>query len=285
MQQLQVSACVLLLALLCVTTVRSSGNLQLGTWDVSTLVPGRGAVPPNYELTVQPGKWTVKERDTGRVGRLFDYAAARIGLVYAGVPSDEHALCRMPPSLILKLAAVRTDDGVRLECQTVWFSPSMLRSFENDGLLHRRFDPAEPLYSADSGRCLATPWRVRELYVAKLGDGLLLLTGVLVGGASGTQESCSVHLEVRYRPIASGKESSSSSSLFSIAMLLMVVAVRLLPRYILTRKGQLDKTSYRGRNPTSLTPTQRLHLLRQQKEVIEKMKAEDSANAAKRTAV
>lgn len=285
MQQLQVSACVLLLALLCVTTVRGSGGLQHGTWDVSTLIPGRGAVPPNYELTVQPGKWTVKERDAGRVGHLFDHAAARVGLVYAGVPSDEHALCRMPSSLTLKLAAVRTDDGIRLECQTVWFSPSLLRSFDNDGLLHRRFDPAEPLYSADNGECLATPWRVRELYVAKMGAGPLLLTGVLVDGTSGTQELCSVHLEVRYRPIASAKDSSSSSTLVSITMLLIVVAARLLPRCILTRKGQLDKASYRGKNSTNLTPAHRLHLLRQQKKIIEKMKAEDAANAAKRTAV
>ncbi|CAJ1012489.1 hypothetical protein Q4I28_007802 [Leishmania naiffi] len=285
MQQFLASTGILFLVLLCVTTVRGIGELQYGTWDVSTLLPGRGAVPPNYELTVQPEKWTVRERDADRIGRFFDYAAARVGLVYAGVPSSEHAVCRMPPSLALKLAAVRTDDGIRLECQTMWFSAFALRSFEMDGLLHRRFHPAEPLYSAENGSCLSTPWQVQELFVARMGEGVLLLTGVLVSDTSDTRESCNVYLEVRHRPISSAKDLSSSNAYAPVTMLLVVVAVRLLPRYILTRRGQLDKTSYRGKNPANLTPAQRLQLLRQQKEIIEKMKAEDRANAAKGTAV
>ncbi|GET93076.1 hypothetical protein, conserved [Leishmania tarentolae] len=284
MQQLPMSAYLLLLVLLCLTTARCSGDLQHGTWDVSTLVPGRGAVPPGYELTVQPGKWTVRERESGPLGRLLDYAAARFGLVYAGVPSDDLTLCHMPSSLSLKLEAARTDEGIQFECQTVWFSPSTLHSLEKDKFLHHRFDPAEQLYSADNGRCLATPWRVQELYVAKMIEGTYLLTGVLVSGASDAQGSCNVYLEVRHRPVALASDSSSSSTLVSISTLLVVVAVRLLPRYILTRKGQLEKTSYRGKNSGNLTPAQRLHLLRQQKEIIEKMKAEDSANMDKRTA-
>ncbi|KAG5464577.1 hypothetical protein LSCM4_00015 [Leishmania orientalis] len=283
MQQLQVWTCVLLLMVLCATTARGSKELLHGAWEVSTLVPGRGAVPPNYELTVQPGKWTVSERDSGRVGRFLDYAAARVGLVYTSVPSDEHALCHMPSSLILTLAAVRSDDGLRFECQTVWFTPSSLSAFEKDGLVHHRFDPAEPLYIADKGSCLATRWRVLEFYVARMGNDSFLFTGALVNGELGAGTPCSVHLEFRRRSIASATTPSPTSTCASIAMLLVVVAMRLLPRYILTRKGQLDKTSYRCKNPAGLTPAQRLQLLRRQREILEKMKAEDCANAAKGT--
>ncbi|KAG5465317.1 hypothetical protein CUR178_00017 [Leishmania enriettii] len=283
MQQLQVCTCVLLLTILCATTARGSKELLHGAWEVSTLVPGRGAVPPDYKLTVQPGKWTVSERDSGRVGRFLDYAAARVGLVYTSVPSDEHALCHMPSSLTLTLEAVRSDDGLRFECQTVWFTPSSLSAFEKDGLVHHHFDPAEPLYIVEKGRCLATRWRVLEFYVVRMGNDSFLFTGALVDVELGTEKPCSVHLEFRRRSIASAKESSATSTCTSIAMLLVVVAMRLLPRYILSRKGQLDKTSYRCRKPAGSTPAQRLQLLRQQRVILETMKAEDRANAAKGT--
>ncbi|KAG5489897.1 hypothetical protein JKF63_00014 [Porcisia hertigi] len=280
MQQFQAIFCLLILVL-CIMTVQGSAELQHGTWDVSTLVPGRGAVPPNYELVVQPRVWTVRERESSRFGRFLDGVTARVGLVYDSVPSDEYALCHMPPSFSFRLAAVRVDDDIQLECHTAWFSPSTLRRFEKDGLLHRHFDSAEPLYSAENESCVKTPWRVRDLYLTKVQENILLFTGILLDDASGTEELCSVHLQARRRPTLT--KSSSGSAYAPIAMLLVVVAVRLLPRYILTRRGHLDKTSYRGKNPANLTPAHRLHLLRQQKEIIEKMKEEDRANGARFT--
>ncbi|KAG5463846.1 hypothetical protein LSCM1_00017 [Leishmania martiniquensis] len=282
MPQLQARTCALVLVLLCITSVQGSSELLHGTWDAITLVPGRGTVPPNYQLTVEPEKWTVRERYAGRFSRFLDYAAERVGLVYASVPSDEHALCHMPSALTLMLAAARSDDGMRVECQTVWFTSSSLSSLGKDGLLHRRFDPAEQLYSADMGGCLPTPWRVREFYVAKMADDVFVFTGALVNNVSDTKGSCNVHLELKRRPIVPARESSPASMYAPIMMLLVVVAMRLLPRYVLTRRGQLDKASYRHKNPASLTPAQRLQLLRQQREIIEKMKAEDRADTSNR---
>ncbi|KAK7197246.1 hypothetical protein NESM_000670700 [Novymonas esmeraldas] len=278
----RVPLCVLLsLLLFGVSVGLASDGLQHGVWDVSTLLPGRGAVPPNYELTVEPGRWTVTERDGGRLGRFLDAAAARVGLVYTGVPGDAHALCRMPEALSLRLAAAQTDEGMRLECQSVWLTPAEVREFAQNGVLHRRLEPAELLYSVVNGTCVATPWRVQELYVTKAAEDTVLLTGVFLHDtATAAEGRCHAHFELRRRSAVATTSSALSNAYGPITMLIIVVAVRMLPRYVLTRRGQLDKTSFRGKNPAQLTPAQRLRLLRQQREIIEKMKAEDRASAS-----
>lgn len=269
----------LLLAVSHIGGVSATSELLDGVWDVRTLLPGRGAVAPDYVLAVQPGQWTVAPRRIGRLGRLVDHAAARVGLTYAGVPEDASSLCRAQAPV--RFVAERDDEAMHLACQPEWFPEAALRRLRKHGLLHRQFDPAEPLYRVDNGTCTATPWLMRELHIAKLSEDTVLVTSRLVRADNAARDVCEAYFELRHRPEAAGQEASSTSAFAPLAMLFVVVAVRMLPRYLLTRRGQLDATSFRGKNPAKLTPAKRLELLRRQREIIEQMKAEDRANAAR----
>lgn len=260
-------------------------GLHPGTWDVSTLIPGKGSVPPSHELHVDSGEWSLVERNFSRASQLLSSAAARLGVIYAAVPQEETNLCHASPLLRMEWSATRGDDGFAIDCLAFdWLTASALRAFARDGHLHAHFNAPQPLLVRRGGACVSTEWTLLDVRVTRVSSESVVVSTALQDASSGVTVPCTSHFELTRRPVAvSQKGTSSSSSLYApLSLLLVVVAVRLLPRYILTRTGQIDASSYRGRNPGKLTPARRAELLQKQRRIIAQMKAEDQANAPKK---
>jgi hypothetical protein len=257
-------------------------GLRSGVWDVSTLVPGKGSVPPIHELHVDAGRWRLHERNFSRVSLLFETVAARLGFVYTAVPIEETSLCHSTSLTRWAWTATRTDGGVVVDClPTDWFTAAAMRRFAREGYLHLRFSSAQPLSVAHNGTCVATSWSVTDAVFAKVSEESVVVSATLQASSAGQGASCKAYFELSRRPTVAVAEKSSPSGVYGpIVLLLVVVAMRLLPRYILTRTGQIDRSSYRGRNPAKLTARQRAELLQKQRRIIAQMKAEDQANAA-----
>lgn len=266
--------------------IQDAVGLRTGVWDVSTLVPGSGAVPPYHELHVEAGQWVLRERNSSRVGRFLDSAGALLGITYAAVPSGEATLCHSTPLQKWESTALRTEDGVTFDCSAEgWFTTAVMRKFAQDGFVHLRFEVPQPLSLKVNGTCVETTWNVHDVAFARVSDTSVIVSGTLRDNSKDAPSSCKTYFELTQRPTLAAKETSSSTSAYAPVMLLLVViAMRLLPRYILTRTGQIDRSSYRGKNPGNLSAERREELLRKQRRILEKMKAEDRANAPKEKA-
>ncbi|KPA79827.1 hypothetical protein ABB37_04919 [Leptomonas pyrrhocoris] len=279
------TAVIVTIAVVCAVTAygENAVGLDSGIWDVRTLVPGRGSIPPSHELHVESDRWALRERNFSRMRQLLDSTAAKLGVIYTAVPSSETKLCRATPSLRFEWAATRSDDGFSVDCLSVdWFTAASLHKFAGEGSFHSHFDRPKPLSVGWSGACVATSWSLRDIFFAKVAGGGVIVSATLTDNSNGTPVPCKAFFEVTRRPTAAAAEKSLSSSVYvPIAMLLVVIAMRLLPRYILTRNGQIDPSSYRGQNPANLSSAHRAELLQKQRRIIEQMKAEDRANAPK----
>ncbi|KAL7695113.1 hypothetical protein NQL31_001467 [Lotmaria passim] len=258
-------------------------GLYSGIWDVSTLVPGRGSVPPIHELHVEMAHWALRERNFSRVSRLLSSAAERLGVIYTAVPAAETTLCHAAPSLHWEWEATRKDDGLLVDCLPgQWLTPAALRTFEHDGFLHLRFDRPQPLSVMSNGACVATSWSLHDVALTAVTEDSVVVSGTLSDSTTGSPATCKAYFELTRRPMATAKETSPSSGVYTpIVMLLVVIAVRFLPRYVLTHIGQVDSSSYRGRNPGKLSSARRAELLQKQRRIIQQMKAQDLANGPK----
>ncbi|KPI84485.1 hypothetical protein ABL78_6448 [Leptomonas seymouri] len=270
-------------ALFCAVAVNGEDAtwLRSGVWDVSTLVPGRGSIPPNHELRIDPVQWALRERNFSRFSRVLEAAAAQLGVIYAAVPRAEAELCHAASSLRWQWTAVRAGQGFSIDCLLVdWFTPAALRKFAREGYLHLRLDSPQPLLVGMNGTCVSTSWSLQDVEFARVSEDNVVVAGTLIDDSKGSSVPCKAYFELSRRPTVGTKEKSSSSNIYSaIAMLLVVMALRFLPRYILTRTGQIESSSYRGRNPAKLSAARRAELFQKQRRIIELMKAEDQANA------
>lgn len=252
--------------------------LRSGVWDIAVLIPGKGLVPPTFLLRSNGTSFRSERLSFDRFQRALDAAAESIGLTYTQVPADEPLLCHMPAAAEHSWSFRTTQTSMEETCNTFELSGEGLNDFERDGALTQKFDTPQPLLSHQwNGSCGPTPWLVKEVTGWRLSDSHFIFIGEFDELLEGRVSQCTTFLEAVRRPDPSSTNSPQTSLYSPLLLIGAVLVMRVLPRYILPRRGQIDMSSHRGNKRVKLSAERRAELLGRQREIIEQMKAEDAA--------
>lgn len=268
------------------STVSRQPALSLfeGSWDVRTLLPGRTAIPPSHAVVVSGRSITLSEVETGPLYRFATSVGERLRVVHTRVPELATSVCRFPGNGSWpNISAVISAEGSELHegCNAALLSELVDGTVSSlSAVYYRRFPSPLPLYVASSSaltedmRCGRLPWFVQALSVQRTSaDRLLMSLHLLQEHSDASKEPCLALFQLsRVQRIP---EKDLRSLVGPVVLLLLVMAVRMLPRFVLQRTGHISADTFRGRGRPSLTPEQRDELQRRQRAIIEQMKRED----------
>lgn len=272
--------CLFLLVVAIVFPSPSSANKWLadGVWDVATLLPGHNPVPPRVVLSCSEHAITIEPRVVSRLENAVQKVAASLHIIRAEVPNEERDVCHWPADLSnisIRIAVV--EDQVEVQCNPSLFTGLSLQQWVTGNVAVSRFESPLPLRGSRADECVELPWQLVKWSAHRLEHDRVVVAALLHDRERDT-EPCWARFEALLHEKPAQR--SGTSTVTTATMLLVVIAMRIVPRYVLKKTGQINANSYRGKRPGTITAQERRDLLRQQAEIIEKMKAEDRAKKA-----
>lgn len=252
--------------------------LPPGVCRVAVLLPAQSGIPPLYQVEVSEGRAHVSHVPQGTIQKKMDDAIEMLGLITYRVPNDatqKYGVCQYPPSFRYPVNAsfLFEGDSISLACNEKLLSDVSVKKWKMDQAVVHAFDAPQQVHLGLNGACQPTPFFMTQYQAQILSEGHVVVT-VTLTDASGSAP-CTATFEVLCdgtTPRSSTGEGTSFKG--PVIMIFIVIATRMLPRYLLEKRGQINKDSYRGQR-TVLTEERRQELLRQQEAIIEQMKAQD----------
>lgn len=241
-----------------------------GSWMVSVLLQDQRPIPPTHVASVSSEEIVITPLPTSRVRTVLSALAGKLKLINVRVPGGG-GRCRLPTEINLSFEVLIERDFLRVACNGGLLSSASLSRLLKENFTSETYSTPPQLAYHDGSSCVTLPWYVLSASAHVLGRSKGVISFELRDG-SGAR--CRAIFEAN-RQTSSTQDDSSPSFYGPAIMLVAVIAMRMLPRYYLTKVGSIDKETYRCGTRGSVAQRRRADLLRQQDELVKRMKEQD----------